>query len=116
MHNPRLRLRRAVLAMTMGVLGSLLWSAAATASTADAAILHAAAVHTLHADTHPAKGGRVRGHKQGTVAVVVSVIGIIAVVVGIVFLGSTSARRRMGGRPITKGQRGPPGGRRGLFG
>ena len=58
------------------------------------------------------------GHKQGGVAVVLSVIGLAAIIVLIVLLGSLSARRRM--RDAPPGQRlrgkGPRQGGRGLFG
>jgi hypothetical protein len=58
------------------------------------------------------------GHKQGGVAVVLSVIGLVAIILLIVLLGSLSARRRT--RDAPPGQRlrgkGPRQGGRGLFG
>jgi hypothetical protein len=58
------------------------------------------------------------GHKQGGVAVVLSVIGLVAIIVLIVLLGSLSARRRT--RDAPPGQRlrgrGPRQDGRGLFG
>jgi hypothetical protein len=39
------------------------------------------------------------GHKQGGVAVVISVLGLAAIVVGVVLLGSLSARRRTRDKP-----------------
>jgi hypothetical protein len=57
--------------------------------------------------------GHSRGHKEGPVAVIVSVIGVIAVVVFVVGLGSLSVRRRTRDAPPTRG--GPPGSGRGLF-
>jgi hypothetical protein len=58
------------------------------------------------------------GHKQGGVAVVLSVIGLVAIILLIVLLGSLSARRRtrdapLGQRPRDKGPRQGGGG---LFG
>jgi hypothetical protein len=61
----------------------------------------------------------VRGHKEGTLAVVFSFIGVIAVVVLIVSLGSISVRRRTRDNPTTvrrPWERGPPDSRRGWFG
>jgi hypothetical protein len=42
------------------------------------------------------------------VAVVASVVGIIAVIGGIILLGSISARRRMGSGPRVEGGADPP--------
>jgi hypothetical protein len=58
------------------------------------------------------------GHKQGGVAVVISVLGLAALVVAVVLLGSLSARRRMRDKPpdqdIGRGDLGRGG--RGMFG
>jgi len=68
--------------------------------------------------THARHHGAGHVHKEGTVAVVVSVLGIIVVVACVVFLGSLSVRRRIRFSADTKdpGDRGPPKPRRGLFG
>ena len=61
----------------------------------------------------------VRGHKEGTLAVVFSFMGVIAVVILVVSLGSTSVRRRTRNNPTTgrrPWERGPPDSRRGWFG
>jgi hypothetical protein len=57
----------------------------------------------------------VHGHKEGPLAVALSVIGVIVIVVFIVGLGSLSVRRRTRERP-PGGPRDPPDRRRGLFG
>jgi hypothetical protein len=59
-----------------------------------------------------------KGHKGGPVAVVLSFIGVIAVVVLVVSLGSISVRRRTGGNtmPAWWRGRGPPDQRNGRFG
>lgn len=68
----------------------------------------AAAAHSTHkppgplsATTEAARAPR-HGPKQGTVAVVFSVIGFIVLVVLVVALGSLSARRRVRDRPAPK--------------
>jgi hypothetical protein len=68
------------------------------------------------APTHDS--GPARDHKEGPVAVVASVAGVIAVVVFIVGLRSLSVRRRTrnGAPPGRATQGGAPGRRRGLFG
>jgi len=92
---------------TVALTGSLLWLLFGCVSPANAAIVHSFAAHAQLAGslatTHGHHSSPAHTHKEGTVAVVASVVGIIAVVVGIVVLGSISARRRMGGKPITKG-------------
>jgi hypothetical protein len=74
---------------------------------------------TTTTSTTPLSGNTaVKGHKEGPVAVVLSFIGVIAVVVLIVALGSVSVRRRTRGNPMPgwwKG-RGPPDRPNGLFG
>jgi uncharacterized membrane protein YhaH (DUF805 family) len=60
----------------------------------------------------------VKGHKEGPLAIVLSFIGVIAVVVFVVAFGSVSVRRRTRDNP-TPGWwrgRGPPDHRNGLFG
>jgi ABC-type Na+ efflux pump permease subunit len=108
---------RALAVATMGLTGSLLWLLVGCANPANAAILHSFAAHAQVAGgtTHGHYSSVTHSHKEGAVAVAASVIGIIAVVVGIVLLGSISARRRMGAKPI-KGWRGPSDRGRGLFG
>jgi hypothetical protein len=58
------------------------------------------------------------GHKQGRVAVIVSVLGLVVIIALIVFLASMSLRRRLRDQPPEKkpGDRGPRQPRRGLFG
>jgi hypothetical protein len=74
---------------------------------------------TTTSSTTPFNGNSaVKGHKEGPVAVLLSFIGVIAVVVLIVTLGSISVRRRTRGNPTPgwwKG-RGPPDRPNGLFG
>ena len=77
------------------------------------------AVGRLHAaSTTVTTKAVLHGHKQGGVAVVLSVIGLVAIIVLIVLLGSLSARRRT--RDAPPGQRlrgkGPRQDGRGLFG
>jgi hypothetical protein len=99
------------------LVGSLFFVMACAAGPSGAAISRAAATRLAdppnathgHQDSHTPK------HKEGPVAVAVSVLGIIAVVAGVAFLASMSARRRMGGKPFGKGQRGPPGDWRSFF-
>jgi hypothetical protein len=64
--------------------------------------------------THPAR----HGHKEGSLAVIVSVIGLGVIVVLLVLLGSLSARRRSRPPPPGRGwpDRGPGDGGRGLLG
>jgi hypothetical protein len=58
------------------------------------------------------------GHKQGGVAVVISVLGLAAIVVGVVLLGSLSARRRTRDKPPDRepGPGDPRRGGRGMLG
>jgi hypothetical protein len=109
----------------MTVAGSWLLSASGAGPGAAAAALVASflrAVGRLHAvsttvTTVTTKAVQ-HGHKQGGVAVALSVIGLVAIIVLIVLLGSLSARRRT--RDAPPGQRlrskGPREGGRGLFG
>jgi hypothetical protein len=82
---------------------------------------HGTQTHTLQSTTTTSINGTtaVRGHKEGTLAVVFSFIGVIAVIVLIVFLGSISVRRRTRDNPTQVRRpwgRGPPDSRRGWFG
>jgi hypothetical protein len=114
----RLR-RRAVIVTITAFCASLLWLMAVPSLPAQGAMQ----VMTHAQDTEVSGaasahgGGHRRDHKEGPVAVVASVIGVIAVVVFIVGLGSLSVRRRTRDRPPPRGpdQGGPPGSGRGLF-
>lgn len=94
--------------------------AAAAGATLAASVLHA--VGRLHAASTTVTTVTTKivqhGHKQGGVAVAFSVIGLVAIIVLIVLLGSLSARRRT--RDAPPGQRlrgrGPRQDGRGLFG
>jgi hypothetical protein len=74
------------------------------------------ATHTTTTTLNP--NTAVKGKKEGPVAVVLSFIGVIAVVVLIVALGSVSVRRRTRDSPGPGGwrEREPPDHRRGFFG
>jgi hypothetical protein len=111
-------LRRGFFTALVGLTGSLLWLVIGTGGSADAATLHTSSTRLVDPPnaTHGHLPSHTPVHKEGALAVAFSIIGIIAVLVGVVFLGSISARRRMGGKPFTREQRGPPGGRQGLFG
>jgi hypothetical protein len=105
----------------VSLLAGVLWLMSEADSAAGGAMRPSTSEHGQHADAssvaRPHDYSNVHGHKEGKVAVVISVLGVIVVVVLIVFLGSLSARRRMPYRPWTKGRgdRGPPEPRRGLF-
>jgi hypothetical protein len=99
----------------------MFWLMAGPSSPAQGA-MHA--VVAAHAPRHEASvatpahhSGNGHDHKEGPVAVVASVIGVIAVVVFIVGLGSLSVRRRTRNGPPSRGpdRGGPPGSGRGLF-
>ncbi|MGA2304343.1 MAG: hypothetical protein ABSH29_09095 [Acidimicrobiales bacterium] len=119
-HTGRLR-RRAVIATVTALLASLIWLMAVPSTPAQGAMHVTLAAHTPHTEGSGAASGHDSGHsrdhKEGPVAVVASVIGVIAVVVFIVGLGSLSVRRRTRDRPPPRGpdQGGPPGSGRGLF-
>jgi 4-amino-4-deoxy-L-arabinose transferase-like glycosyltransferase len=116
----RLR-RRAVRATVTALLASLIWLMAVPSTPAQGAtqvILAAQAPHAEASGVASAhESGRSRDHKEGPVAVVASVVGVIAVLVFIVGLGSLSVRRRTRDRPPPRGpdQGGPRGSGRGLF-
>ena len=89
--------------MIVGVLIALLMLLRTGGGVAAGAMQPAAAEHGARADasgttsSHDQRDGRDHKHKEGAVAVVISVVGIIVVVSLIVFLGSLSVRRRMRG-------------------
>jgi len=66
---------------------------------------------------HDQRDGQGHKHKEGALAVAISVAGIIVVVSLIVLLGSLSVRRRMRDDTGATGRdvRGPPGRKRGFF-
>jgi amino acid transporter len=114
--NTPARLLAAVLIITAAsLLGAVLGAGAVPAGAA----VTAQGTGTTTTTTTPFNGNSaVKGHKEGPVAVVLSFIGVIAVVVLIVTLGSVSVRRRTRGNPTPnwwKG-RGPPDRPNGLFG
>jgi uncharacterized membrane protein len=83
-----------------------------------ATTFHSAARHFGAVITVVARQVSSHGHKGDRVAVIVSVVGLVAIIVLIVFLGSLSVRRRMREDPPGKGprDRGPRRPERGLFG
>jgi hypothetical protein len=87
---------------------------------ASPAVLPSAAGHGLRTTTTTtafSNNTEVKGHKEGPLAIVLSFVGVIAVVVLVVTLGSVSVRRRTGDNP-TPGWwrgRGPPDQRSGMF-
>jgi hypothetical protein len=121
-HGPEGRLRRrALVAIVAALFAPLIWLMAVPSIPAQGAEHATVAVHAAGTaasgatSTHDKGHGHV--HKEGPVAVVASVIGVIAVVVFIVGLGSLSVRRRTRNGPPTRGpgQGGPPGSGHGLF-
>jgi hypothetical protein len=121
LHGRPLR-RRAAVAIATALFASLLWLVVPPAAPAQGAIAAKLAANpprgAMSAAAPAHDSGHSRAHKEGTVAVVVSVIGVIAVVVLVVGLGSLSVRRRTRSAPPARGptQGGPPGRGRGLFG
>jgi hypothetical protein len=106
-----------VVVLLIAILAPLFWLTVISNSQAQGAVPSSAAAHA-DASAPPAAGnsGHDRPHKEGPVAVVASVIGIIVVVAFIVGLGSISVRRRTRDRPPTgAAQGGPPERERGLF-
>jgi hypothetical protein len=79
---------------------------------------HEPGTTTTQSTTAYSNNTAAKGHKGGPVAVVLSLIGVIAVVVLVVTLGSISVRRRTGGNttPAWWRGRGPPDQRNGPFG
>jgi hypothetical protein len=105
------------------ILGALvLWAApgSAVVTVAGSASAAPGAIHRIEASSpspgHATKSGH--PHKEGRVAVVASVIGIIAVIAFVVALGSISVRRRTRDGPPAwmRSPRDPPDRGRGLFG
>jgi Na+/melibiose symporter-like transporter len=62
-------------------------------------MLHAAAGHLQFVITAVAAHASSHGHKGSRFAVIVSFVGLIAIIVLIVVLGSTSVRRRVRDKP-----------------
>ena len=121
-HDPAGRLpRRAIMVPVAALVASLIWLMAVPSIPAQGAVHVMVAAHAPRAEASGATTAHDRGHshdhKEGPVAVVASVIGVIAVVVFIVGLGSLSVRRRTRNGPPTRGpgQGGPPGSGHGLF-
>jgi hypothetical protein len=121
-HGPAGRLRRrALVAAVAALFAPLIWLMAVPSIPAQGAVHAVVAAHAPGAEasggTSTHDKGHGPGHKEGPVAVVASVIGVIAVVVFIVGLGSLSVRRRTRNGPPTRGpgQGGPPGSGHGLF-
>ena len=116
------RCARAVLPAVVGLAASLLWLAALPGPAAEGAVNPSWPAQVQPADasgpagTHDSVRGR--AHKEGTVAVVASVAGIIVVIALVVLLGSISVRRRTGNGPLPRRtvRRGPPDRGRGFFG
>jgi hypothetical protein len=84
----------------MLALSFFVWAIAGIeGSSASGSVVQAAADHRTHASTTASlttgqKGVAVHGRKEGWLAVVLSVLGVIVVVVFIVGLSSLSVRRR----------------------
>jgi hypothetical protein len=112
---------RTVLAAAIAVSASVLWLAGGPGTPAQGAVHPSAAAHGPPAvASGPAQApSKAHGHrhKEGPVAVVASVVGVIVVVVFIVGLGSLSVRRRTRHGPSKESQagRGPPDRWWGLF-
>jgi hypothetical protein len=110
-----------VIAGVTALFASLLWLTVLPSTPAQGALLSATAAHAPGVDASgPAGtgvGGKGHAHKEGPVAVIASVLGVIAVVVLIVGLRSLSLKRRTrNGSAATDPDRGgPPGRERGLF-
>ncbi len=66
--------------------------------------------------TTVAKQTAARGHKQSSADVIVSVVGLVAIIVTVVVLGSLSARRHRRDAPADQRARRPSDPGRGLFG
>jgi hypothetical protein len=116
-HGGRTRLE-AVIVTTVALLASVCCLTVVLCMPAQGAPASSAAAHGPNPNAAaPAHGSGHHQHKEGPVAVVASVVGIILVVVCIVGLGSLSVRRRTRDRPLGGGaaQGGPPGRERGLF-
>jgi len=79
---------------------------------------HRSEIPTSQSTTGINGNAAVPSHKESTLAVAFSFIGVIAVLVFVVALRSASVRRRTRNDPITRGgkDRGPPDPRRGWFG
>jgi hypothetical protein len=110
----------ALIVASLPVLWMIVGSGAAPASPAvlPYATDHGPGTTTTRSTTVYGSNTGAKGHKEGPVAVVLSFIGVIAVVVLVVTLGSISVRRRTGGNttPAWWKGRGPPDQRNGTFG
>jgi hypothetical protein len=111
---------RPVMVLLTALSAPLLWLTVISSAPAHGAVPSTTAAHPRRAaaSAPPAArdSGHDRQHKEGPVAVVASVVGIMVVVAFIAGLGSISVRRRTRDRPPTGGaQCGPPGRERGLF-
>jgi amino acid transporter len=108
---------QAVIATAIALLASVCWLTVVLCMPAQGAVVSSTVAHgpnpSATAPTHHSG----HQHKEGPVAVVASVLGIILVVVCVVGLGSLSVRRRTRDRPPGGGAAGggPPGRQRGLF-
>jgi hypothetical protein len=122
--NERLRhrgsARRGILAVVTVLFGPLLWMTVVSCTPAQGAQPSiGAVVPRLDASgpPHTPDSGHSRKHKEGSAAVVASVLAVVVVVVVMVGLGSLSARRRTRNGPPLSGQApwGPPERWRGFF-
>jgi hypothetical protein len=112
--------RRGVFAMVTVIFASLLWIAVVSCTPAQGAQPSTAALVPrlgASAPPHTPDSGHSRKHKEGSAAVVASVLAVVVVVVVMVGLGSLSARRRTRNGPPLSGQApwGPPERWRGFF-
>jgi hypothetical protein len=109
------------MAAVAALFASLMLLMAVPGTPAQGAMHVVAAVHSPPAEasggTTARHSGHGHDHKEGPVAVAASVIGVIAVVVFIVGLGSLSVRRRTRNGPPSRGpgRGGPAGSGRGPF-
>lgn len=111
---------RVVIVTAAVLLAPLFWLAALPCAVAQGAVVPTSAAHGLPVSALAAvihDGAHNPQHKEGPVAKVASVVGIILVLVCIVGLGSLSVRRRTRDRPPTEdaNQSGPRGRERGPF-
>jgi hypothetical protein len=114
---PPRRMIAAVIAGVTILFASLLWLTVLPGTPAQGALLPTIGAHAPVADTSipvgTNVGGQSRAHKEGPVAVIASVLGVIAVVALVVGLRSLSQKRRTRNESVAKG--GPSGQERGLF-
>jgi hypothetical protein len=113
---PRVARRPIVRGLVRGVVAvASLWLAVGWTSPPAGGMVGAAApVHRVMAGATHAHAA---SHKQGTVAVVASVVGVVVVIAFLLLFGSISVRRRTRDRPRSRGDAPrPPRPGRGLFG